>query len=282
MAILKGAIDALTNATKTTWNKPITQQPKRIPKTHSIPNAREFELPILLTNFQKWSDTPYPPISSTTTPKWKSTLKGLDTNIFAQMLATPCRMDKLTRSILPADLLIKLAHVQNNKENKFNTLFTPLFKKDGDNNNNVKGPRGYISLTQQAIEAMGKRHKQVQEALTEKNPIIGEWNNKIDYHKMLLKEIEPLLTKLKESSTDSLKYKINFNLNVHINVELKPTTDTIAQFNIAKLINENIATKWKQIVGKDEVTIDASSNTRNESMRLVNLLWRYKLYSIYL
>lgn len=118
------------------------------PERRGLPRALDPERPVLLEHFTKFTSFRH---VRTKVPRTESQspFENLSLNTYARMLSSPARMDIITRTIFPSDLLIRLCILEVDGD----FLLSPVGYKDPMV---FKGPSCYVSCSRSALGMIGK------------------------------------------------------------------------------------------------------------------------------
>ncbi|SCV01001.1 LANO_0F09648g1_1 [Lachancea nothofagi CBS 11611] len=124
---------------------------KRLQKTGRAAHKPECERSPLISNFEKWAGKPrklyFRSVDSVPRPSYfKTTLKG---NLFAQLLSSPMRLDKLTRVRAPKELLLQVKLVDKSDDGK------KSFGVDSYAQHFSGGPTSYVSNNETLLRKQG-------------------------------------------------------------------------------------------------------------------------------
>ncbi|CAN6674594.1 hypothetical protein TRVA0_057S00694 [Trichomonascus vanleenenianus] len=271
-SVLRGAIEILSSKNKpnkVTWNKPVEiESEAKASKPRPIRSQPTLEEPILLRRFYLWSKSRFTPKSPTRLNK--STFDGLDRNVFAKLLCSPIRMDKLSRAMAPSDLLIPLGIDQHNV-------------LSAENSSKFKGPKSYISLDVKSMKELQKRWPKLLDQMSPnvsrlKGPKYTPKNVKydpVDFEKASFEKIKYDLQKLKPVANDSDCMGIlDFSNN-------RPDAldETLAYFNMHNLLDASQVEELKSLLPQKALS-DNSTTVRvgKSAIPLLKRLWRLYLY----
>lgn len=257
------------------------------PKDKYTPEGPESLVePILLTHFQRWakkSEKFYRPQIG----KYKSAIEGLDKNLFAQILASPTRMDIISRKVLPSELMFKLGLVRSD-ENEKPTL-TPLYRSSY----NYPGSKTYVRASQTAMKELSSKWKSAiglmstSQKLMSPEVISNPSQVKLKDHsfeflqKICFADIKSAFENIEKSDITAFNkphYTLSWDFNASGKaVELKESTT--AQFNMHLLIGKENAMKLHPNHQSDPLIYISINGRNTNNLNLLILLWKSHIYN---
>lgn len=294
--VVKQFINILENNTK--WYVPLptkTLVPRKAPNYKPV-HEDDLGQSVLITHYQRWSGNRHPKDKSL--PLSRSVMPGLDRNLFASILASPMRADKITNALLPGDLLIQLGLI-NPPHGEEKGVITPLLSTKA-----YPGRKAYVYCNSKAFDTLSSGvWRKIDALLRIRNQsgilshpdLVGsyEWQEgNVDFYKYLLFEgIKDIAWKLagaavkreeriKERLQDGeeltppkplgpLKYFLSWDTVCIKSIEQAGDSLT---FNVPLILGVDRALQLKEMY--DPPYIPPSKN----GLRLMKLLWKYHLF----
>lgn len=263
----------------------------------------QLEQSVLISHFQRWSGNRHPKKKHKMS---KSIMTGLDCNLFANILATSIRSEKITDALLPEALLIRLGLVHSSEGKG---IISPLLHFE-----NHIGKCAYVYCNHSAFDMLSDRFWKKVESLIKPsaNGIISNpggvskytWNNKDNleiYKYVLLEDLKKIAERLKKGTSCNSqvvsktfpRYVLNWRAENDVDennqsnacIEISEKGDKII-FNMPLILGMNsshdlesilttVSTPYTSTSSSSTIILPCSSN----EMLFLRHLWKFYLFS---